>query len=694
MKTLIIDNYDSFTYNIYQYILEINKSIPIVIKNDEVDVDDVIKMDVDNIIISPGPGDPVNPRDFGICREVIERVEKPILGICLGHQGIAAVFGGKVVHAPEPYHGRISRITCDNSNPIFSGIPVNFNVIRYHSLVVDRNSFPSELEVIAETEDNLIMGLAHRSKPIWGLQFHPESICSEYGKIILENFLNLSISREQSKQITTKTGIESLHEVKIDKETLQFKDVIYEKLKFEGEFHDICSMFYPNQKEVIWLDSNKIMAGFSRFSYFTIGEWNDNQRVEYNLKNKEIKVTDANGEKVIEDEDIFTYLQEKIFNSDIQIRGDDFPFDFCGGYMGYMGYELKGDLGFSNKHDSIYPDAVLLYVDKFIAFDHLNKELYVVALTDAEDKERNETWIRSIVVEVLATKYNDGLEEAMQEKVHKSKEWVLSRNKKTYFSDIKKCKKYIADGESYEICLTNFLKCKSRVRGWDYYQVLREKNPAPYSAYLKFGSLEIASSSPERFMKIDRNNRIDVRPMKGTIKRGRTNAEDEALYQKLRNDEKTFSENLMICDLLRNDLGRVCKGGTVYVSDLMKIESYETVHQMISVINGDIAPKYNSVECFQRVFPGGSMTGAPKMRTVEIIDSLEEEARGIYSGSIGYFSFNGTADFSIVIRTAVIDEMGCSIGVGGAIVSMSDDNEEFEEILLKGRALIDSYDCV
>jgi len=190
MKTLIIDNYDSFTYNLYQMIAEINEEIPVVIKNDECDFEDLCLQNFDNLIISPGPGHPDNKEDFGICKRVLLEVDIPILGVCLGHQGIFSGYGGQVVCSLEAVHGRISRVI-HNGDSLFNFVPKEFNVVRYHSLIC-KNEIPDCLKVIAWTEDKTIMAIKHKQKPIWGVQFHPESICSEYGDLILNNFNHLT----------------------------------------------------------------------------------------------------------------------------------------------------------------------------------------------------------------------------------------------------------------------------------------------------------------------------------------------------------------------------------------------------------------------------------------------------------------------------------------------------------------------
>lgn len=645
MKSLIIDNYDSYTYNLYQLVAEVNGDVPIVIKNDEMTYDKILKLNFDNVIISPGPGSPDKEKDFGVCRDVILNLNKPILGICLGHQGIYYLHGGIVKKANEPMHGRLSKIYHNGKN-LFKNIPDGFKVTRYHSLICEDKNL-AEINIDAKTEDGIVMAISHKKKPIYGVQFHPESISSEYGREIIKNFCDITKKFYKDKSLYWKS---------FDTD-LDSKEV-FEKLYAK----------YPN---LLWLDSSKT-SDEDRFSIFGISSDKRGYTLKYDV-NKNITTKILKRGCVSEDYemDIFTYLKE----NKTQFEDEkDLPFNFQLGYIGYFGYELKKITeNVENKNNYKYADAELVYCDRALVYDHLDKKIYVLSYYD----DRN---FYEEVSEVL----NFEIKKDIYEKKNFPK-MKFVKDKKTYINDIKKIKELIREGESYEVCLTNRLDIFDKIDAKKYYLKLREVSPGGYSAFLPLDDLKIASSSMERFLKVDRDGFITSKPIKGTIKRGDSLDEDLKLIEALRSEEKTQSENLMIVDLLRNDLGKVSDIGSVTVPKLMDVETYKTLHQLVTTVKGHLRKDKDLIDLLKATFPGGSMTGAPKKRTLEIIDSLEDVSRGVYSGTIGYISNNLTMDFNIVIRTLLIEEEKATIGVGGAIIILSDDEDEFDEIVLKAK---------
>lgn len=677
MKILIIDNYDSFTYNLYQYFGEILNQVPTVITNDS--ILDICEDDYDAIVISPGPGDPSLEEDFGISKSFIEKTKKPLLGICLGHQGIVLSEGGKVTHAPEPIHGRSYDIV-HYGHQQFNNIPNTFSIVRYHSLVA-QYPIPDGLEVTAKTTDGLVMAVAHKHKPIWGVQFHPESIYTEYGKQILHNFIDFAKEYKQ----------QSLHTQPFCRNKKKWQ-CVYEKINGNFDPQIVYGQLFDISANGYWLDSGQDASGYH---FMGDSQGTNCYQTTYWL-NKPLEIKRRCGDIEYFDEDIFTFI-EKVMAEGV-LGTEELPFNFAGGLVGYLGYELK-QLRFpdNNKHISNEPDACMLFSDRFIAINCEEQTLYLVGLyKDSSEKAELNTWF-SNTKSTLAT-LNSCQDTQAQDAVAKldnddhitKVDFYLEQDKKAYIAAIHTSQEHISNGESYEICLTNRIKADVKAEPWKLYSVMRSINPAPYSAFLNYEHFSVLSSSPERFLKVMQNGIVEAKPIKGTRPRNKDPLLDEALAKDLAENNKDRAENLMITDLLRNDLGSVCEIGSVWTPKLMDVESYKSVHQLVSTIRGQLPQSADLADIVKATFPGGSMTGAPKRRTLTIIDQLEHSARGIYSGAIGYFSLNGTLDLNIVIRSIICRNQSLEIGVGGAIIALSDPEVEYAEILVKGEALMQS----
>jgi len=326
-----------------------------------------------------------------------------------------------------------------------------------------------------------------------------------------------------------------------------------------------------------------------------------------------------------------------------------------------------------------------LLADRVIAFDHQENQAYLLCLEELGAPSQAEQWFDEIdtAFESIPALPEPGIANRSEPLGFR---WRYSPDE--YLGLIEDCKREINEGESYELCLTNQLSTDCIFDPLKTYRVLRRLSPAPYAAFLRFEDFAVLSSSCERFLSVDADAIVESKPVKGTAPRGRSEAEDRALREGLSASEKNRAENLMIVDLVRNDLGRVCVVGSVEVPQLMAVESYATVHQLVSTIRGRLRSGVTAIDCVRAAFPAGSMTGAPKRRAMEILDRLEGAARGVYSGAIGFFALSGAADLSVVIRTIVMRPDETSFGTGGAIVALSDPIEELEEIRLKAKALI------
>jgi para-aminobenzoate synthetase len=513
---------------------------------------------------------------------------------------------------------------------LFAGLPSPFRAVRYHSLTV--TDLPDSLEATAWTPDGVLMGLRHRTKPLWGVQFHPESVRTEHGHRLLRNFADLTPTRSRPVIATSPP-----------RSTPEPVAVHVRRMPTTHQPEAVFDQLFRTAEYAFWLDSN----GIARFSI---------------MGSASRCVTASEG----------SFFDRLAGELDTVTATADVPFDFTLGWVGYLGYELKSECGGDAAHRSPYPDAAMMFADHAVVFDHEENTTYVLALDPAR-------------LSILDSVSNvDGGSAA----AHGPENVSLRDDRERYLDAITACQQAIVEGETYEVNLTNKITVDADVDPWPAYRFLRRTSPAPFGALLKFGDMHVLSTSPERFLRIDRHGVVESKPIKGTRPRGATPARDAELREELRTSEKDRSESLMIVDLVRNDLARVAEVGSVRVPSLFDVESYATVHQLVSTITARLRPDASPVDCVRSAFPPGSMTGAPKIRTMRIIDRLEGAARGVYSGALGYFSLSGAVDLSVVIRTAVVTPGRVDYGVGGAVVALSDPDGEYEETAVKATPLL------
>lgn len=359
--------------------------------------------------------------------------------------------------------------------------------------------------------------------------------------------------------------------------------------------------------------------------------------------------------------------------------GEELPFPFCGGLVGYISYDMKNNIEKlpQNALDDLHMyDQYWGVYDQFICMDHLRDQLWMVSLDarglaemEAEVKEKRKT-IRT-----------EGLRPVWMGQLHSNFQ------AQDYIKSIEKVLQHICRGDIYQLNLSQRFCFSIQGSHKSFYEVLRQINPACFGAYLHFDGLDIMSVSPERYLRVQ-GRQIETRPIKGTRPRGETAARDEAFKKQLRESEKEQAELLMIVDLERNDLGRICQTGSIRVEELYKISAYPTVFHMDAKVQGLLKPEMQIPDIIRASFPGGSITGAPKIMAMNLIDQLEPHARGLYTGAIGYIDYRADCDLNIAIRTVIIKNEDAYYQAGGGLVADSDPLMEYEETWTKTSALL------
>ena len=813
LQVVLIDHYDSYTYNLYDMVASLCVRPPLVLSKDFLPTTDLDNdhpnhslrhfPPCDAIILSPGPGRPSCPEDMGYTLDWIRHateLQLPLFGVCLGHQALAHVHGATVRECQTPVHGQVHSIQlltdCDDlpvdtsDSILWEGIrgesdgdcdtasqPRLIPVTRYHSLGV--YDLPDSLAVTAHytdpaTGELVVMALQHKTLPHYGVQFHPESIGTPQGRTMMDNFLKSSVNYKGKKRhwippLQMKESI--VHSApapapaavaprvyRVSTRTLTGMGVstarVYDAMYNNGNHHHHHNVALP----AIWLDSSLQRQSSSSDNYDDLARYSVlagmtgplSRRIDYygqehdDCETHGVHVTHWNGTREMDEsvEDILDYLERQHKDVELVYDGDDetvaVDLPFVGGHLGYLGYEVRHDTqrklelnrndflpssdvpplgtGRTNPH---VPTAAFLFCDQCLLYDHWKDAWHLVELTTPTSPPTNWLSTAEQILRSLSTTEPAQLPPNRSATPTPRLPFVPNRSRSAYQADIANCHEQIRLGESYELCLTNQLATmvpsgnETKLDPYQLYQILRNRNPAPFAAYVNFqgtsdksAKVTICCSSPERFVSVrpsaeNRNDCVvEAKPIKGTAPRYPNSSDDildEAIANELQTSVKNRAENLMIVDLLRNDLNRVCQTGTVHVPKLMAIESYATVHQLVSTIRGVLESDKTALDVLTACFPGGSMTGAPKLRTVELLHAMENGvSRGPYAGCLGYLSLNGRMDMNIVIRSIVVtpattltndDGWNVSIGAGGAITALSESDDEYEEMLLKARAV-------
>ena len=472
---------------------------------------------------------------------------------------------------------------------------------------------------------------------------------------------------------------------------VQTRELIVRPLPFAVNCEDAYPLLTGGAEYSFWLDSAREESPMSVASYVGV--------VPAQLS--PLRVDSARAAAESGAEDPFAQLEAALACAP-RVHPDaaaatGLPAGLRGGYVGYFGYEARAAMGMEHghpvpgylpAHEAPTPDSLWLPAVRYLVHEHARPggaaRSWLVG---------DEPWCEA--AEQLLSEAGECASENNPGNAPELAEPLLfpAPAAEAYMDAVRASQHEIYEGNSYEVCLT--AQTNARIQNpspelfFELYRRQRAHNAAPYAAYLRCGDFSVLSSSPERFLSVDEQRNAQTKPIKGTIARGATPEEDEAAAAWLRSDEKTRAENLMIVDLLRNDLSLVSEPHTVRVPVLMGVESYSTVHQLVSTVSSRLREGVSAVAAARACFPGGSMTGAPKPSTMQIIEGLEGRARGVYSGALGFVSADGSANLSIVIRTLVAHDDGAvTLAAGGAVVADSDPAAEYEEMLTKLRAAL------
>lgn len=796
---LFIDAYDSFSNNITSLLTTLLNVDVFVLPIDTPISKDDFRRELRRyaaVVCGPGPGSPENEADVGLMRWLWELEDDdliPVLGVCLGFQSLVLACGGEVRRLRRALHGMVRTILHQgDGGDIFVDV-ASFKATLYHSLCADvgqdavkdweREKWVSpvtrpDLVPLAWVEEDrgdgqgterILMAMKHRKKPFWGLQYHPESVCTEEeGNKVIRNWFYHALRwnyergrtissefRDRYAKNATRTSLlqqfassqprptqnswgevlTSLNSQTFQSHTMPFKDGI--------EVPDIADVLNAYGTDHIILDSAngsqpRPKTGVDVRGRFSVVAVEVDGCVRFEHHTGEDFITLANGFHgndlqipIQKEQTVWHRLAEfhesrrSNFGFNNQSLPDEEEVPFLGGFIGYITYEqgLRDiDIHLLSDRGHRRPDVCLAWVTKSIIIDHKKNMLHI------QDLEGDLSWIKATVEKLQGSKvwrnghYNDSDDAHCQ-----PRPFVRKPDRAKYEAKVRMCQEYIAAGESYELCLTDQTHIITNLSqtpnasstsndvpsrltadaSWPLYRTLRRRNPAPFASYIRLGGATLVSSSPERFLQYNRAGRCSMKPMKGTVKKSTTPGPDCATTlaeaEAILHIPKEEAENLMIVDLVRHDLHGVCGAGRVSVPELLKVEEYQTVFTMITRVEGELptsGERYSGLDVLAASLPPGSMTGAPKKRSCEILQQIEGgQERSLYSGVVGYMCVTGRGDWSVTIRSMFRwddeyvddDENGeveekkevWHIGAGGAVTILSTPEGEREEMFVK-----------
>ncbi|KAI6042701.1 ADC synthase [Pisolithus marmoratus] len=744
-RVLLVDSYDSFTFNLAALCRKAAPDCCIhIIKNDQLTFSDLSSYTdyFSAIIVGPGPGSPDIPEDIGAAND-LWRVDNsrlvPIFGVCLGLQSLATQYGGKIKRLPVVKHGQVSVVE-HTGGDIFKGVGV-VKAVRYHSLHADLSG-NEDLEELAWTFDNdentrIVMALKHSKRPFWAVQYHPESVLTEGGGIeVMFNFCCLARSWNATRtrsllpwdsKASTVFGSPwpNLLLPSISKHCTESRTVLTTTLHLP-DLHAvmICELLdVTNDKSpFVMLDSAATPGRYTIIGCLHAAS----PHITYSIGDDflHLQQGESCSRVSLGSHDIWSWVAA--FMNQRKASGGLSNVPFWGGLVGYLSYEIGVESlsipitvpGGRPRH----PDMNLVFVERSIVLDSKDGVIYLQSILEGDEKWLADTTelLRSAAQEHSTRSANAA---------HPSTDaqtTIFLPDGETYKTRVSIAQEHLYAGESYELCLTAptrislrdlpWVPSETQSPSWQRYKLLRELNPAPHAGYLRLHPTTLVSSSPERFLSFSRppGATFQLRPIKGTVRKG-PDVTRAVAEKALKGSPKEVAENLMIVDLIRHDLHAVV-GQDVDVKQFCTVEEYSTVWQLVSVIEGKVGNEVDAPdnrrangalgwELLRRSLPPGSMTGAPKKRSVEILRTLEDGERNVYSGVFGYWCVSGAGDWSVTIRSCskYDNRYGCKhttgapvddraeewvIGAGGAITALSEPELEWQEMLTKLRSVL------
>lgn len=444
---------------------------------------------------------------------------------------------------------------------------------------------------------------------------------------------------------------------------------------------------FHDEVNSVFLDSGMSINGMGRYSFIARDPF-----LTFSCKSTQITITSFQNEETLNTTDPLTVLKQLLAKYTLPSHSESGP--FLGGAIGYFGYDLcyiLEKLPNNSVDDIQIPDCYFGFYDTILIFDHLLGKTTIssTGFPEKEPKARQKrAQERMLEMEALIQRPFTPKEHPQSQPKSLNKHF----NENSYCKSIQKAIDYIYAGDLFQVNMTQRFDALFNESPFALYKRLRTINPAPYASYLHFPEVIVASASPERYLQL-KGSSVETRPIKGTRPRGTNSIQNEISRTELWESDKDRAELMMVTDLARNDLGKVCLFGSIKVPDLIRLEEYPTVYHLVSTVTGTLIPDKNIIDLIRASFPGGSITGAPKIRAMELIDELEPTRRAIYTGSIGYIDFCGDADLNIVIRTFLIKNNKVYFQAGGGIVADSDPKAEYQESLDKARALMQALEA-